>query len=122
AGGSKPSVPSLPSIQRTSTQPASGAIAAFSGGGKTPSSSGARALPQKAPSQPPLTGKLPSSPPGGLSGPMRSPSLGSNGLGFTPSSGAPSLAAPGRSNLLVFTLVGILVAAIVVLAYLVLTK
>ena len=35
---------------------------------------------------------------------------------------APAVAAPGKSNALVFTLVGILVAAIVVLAYLVLTK
>jgi biopolymer transport protein ExbB/TolQ len=35
---------------------------------------------------------------------------------------AAPVAAPGKSNALVFTLVGILVAAIAVLAYLVLTK
>jgi anti-anti-sigma regulatory factor len=121
--GSKPSVPSLPSIQRTSTAPASGPIAALASG-KTPSSSGARALPQQKPaSKPPsgpsigIPGKLPSSPPGSMSGPMRMPS---NGIGFTPSS-SPSIAAP-RSNFLVFALVGVLIAAIVVLAYLVLTK
>src|SRR5439155_2174859 len=49
--GSKPSVPSLPSIQRTSTQPASGA------GGKTPSKPG-----NKPGSQPPPGSKPPSSP------------------------------------------------------------
>ncbi|HUR28396.1 MAG TPA: hypothetical protein VM509_09425, partial [Planctomycetota bacterium] len=41
-------------------------------------------------------------------------------LRMSPSSNA--MAAPGKSNALVFTLVGILVAAIAVLAYLVLTK
>jgi len=90
--GSKPSVPSLPSIQRTSTQPA-----------KTASSG-----PQRQPSRPPLA-RSPSSPQlAGLS--MRMPA------------GTPVVAAPGRSNALVFTLVGILVGAIVVLAYLVVTK
>jgi len=36
--------------------------------------------------------------------------------------GSAPVAAPGRGNAMVFTLVGILVAAIIVLAYLVLTK
>ena len=95
--GSKPSVPSLPSIQRSSTQPA-----------KHTSSSGGYRSPSKPPSRPPL-GKQPSNPHlAGIS--MRMPS------------GGPMVAAPGRSNALVFALVAILVAAIVVLAYLVLTK
>ena len=118
--GSKPSVPSLPSIQRTSTQPATAGMVGSgkTPSGKTPSSSGARAMPQKPaskpPSKPPL-GKSPSQPPlGGMSSQsMRLPSYGP-GIG--------AAAAPGRSNLVVFTLVGVLVAAIVVLAYLVLTK
>ena len=95
--GSKPSVPSLPSIQRTSTQPA-----------KTPSSSGANKLPSKPPSRPGMSGKAPSAPQLAAMS-MRMPAGG-------------PIIAPGRSNALVFTLVGILVAAIVVLAYLVLTK
>src|SRR5258706_883666 len=53
SSGSKPSVPSLPSIQRTSTQPVSGAFAqAQSSGGKSPS---------KPPSRPGL-GNQPSKP------------------------------------------------------------
>jgi len=95
--GSKPSVPSLPSIQRSSTQPA-----------KT-SSSGPQRAPSKPPSRPPLGGRPPSSPQLAAMS-MRMPA------------GGPVMAAPGKSNALVFTLVGVLVAAIVVLAYLVLTK
>jgi len=95
--GSKPSVPSLPSIQRTSTQPA-----------KT-TSSGPQRAPSRPPSRPPLGGKSPSTPQLAAMS-MRMPA------------GGPVMAAPGKSNALVFTLVGVLVAAIVVLAYLVLTK
>jgi anti-anti-sigma regulatory factor len=102
--GSKPSVPSLPSIQRTSTQPA-----------KSPSSSGANKIPSKPPSNP---GKPPSRPQLGAK-PPSSPQLA--GLSMRMQANPP-MAASGRSNALVFTLVGILVAAIVVLAYLVLTK
>jgi len=99
--GSKPSVPSLPSIQRTSTQPAK---TTSSGPQKAPSRP-----PSKPPSRPGMQGKQPSSPQlAGMS--MRMPANG------------PVMAAPGKSNALVFTLVGVLVAAIVVLAYLVLTK
>jgi anti-anti-sigma regulatory factor len=97
--GSKPSVPSLPSIQRTSTQPA------------TTSSSGSYKL--KPPSKPGMTAKSPSTPQ--LSGAAMS--LRMQG-GYNP----PPTAVPGRGNGLVFTLVGVLVGAIIVLAYLVLTK
>jgi anti-anti-sigma regulatory factor len=115
--GSKPSVPSLPSIQRTSTAPASGPS---SGKLKPPSSNKLKAPSSgqllKPPSRPPLGQKPPSSPQLGMqSGPhmsMRMPITGRDG----------AMAAPGRSNALVVVLVGILVAAIVVLAYLVLTK
>jgi anti-anti-sigma regulatory factor len=99
--GSKPSVPSLPSIQRTSTQPA-----------KTSSSGPQQRSGSKPPSKPPSRpqmGKPPSSPQLAAAMSLRM-------------QGAPPVAAPSKGNALVFTLVGILVAAIVVLAYLVLTK
>jgi anti-anti-sigma regulatory factor len=103
---SAPSVPSLPSIQKTSTTP--------SQSGKT-TSSGPR-LPTKAPSKPPSNplldrGKPPSTPNinPAISMRMSNPS-------------ASQLAAPGRSNALVFALIGVLIAAIAVLAYVVLTK
>jgi anti-anti-sigma regulatory factor len=94
---SKPSVPSLPSIQRTSTQP------------QKTSSSGPGKSPSKPPSQPRLGKSTSNQQLAGLS------------LRMQPVAGSP-IAAPARSNVLVFTLVGVLVAAIVVLAYLVLTK
>ncbi|MBC7978778.1 MAG: hypothetical protein H7138_27650 [Myxococcales bacterium] len=51
-----------------------------------------------------------------------SPHVGSNGYHYSgPSMGSP-VAAPTRSNALVFALIAILIAAIGVLAYLVLTK
>jgi hypothetical protein len=102
--GSKPSVPSLPSIQRTSTQPAK---TSSSGQHKAPSKP-----PSKPPSRPQLGGKPPSSPQ--LQAAM---SMRNMQNGYAPG----SVAAP-KSNALVFALVGVLVAAIVVLAYLVLTK
>jgi hypothetical protein len=109
----KASVPSLPSIQRTSTQPATGSQPS-SGKLKAPSSG--QLL--KPPSRPPMGGRAPSSPQFGMSGSssahlsMRMPIAGERVMS------APS----SRSNALVILLVGILVAAIVVLAYLVLTK
>ena len=114
--GSKPSVPSLPSIQRTSTQPASGAQ---SGPHKTPSN--------KPGSKPPLksSSKPPSQPPGrsGSKSPS-SPQLAAAMSLRMQQAGYPdrAMAQPRSGNALVFTLVGVLVAAIVVLAYLVLTK
>jgi anti-anti-sigma regulatory factor len=111
APGSKPSVPSLPSIQRTSTAPAT----THSSGprlptGKSGHPSSNPPLSSKPPSQPRLGGKPPSS-----------PQIAAN-ISMRNMAAAPAVAAPGKSNALVFTLVGVLVAAIVVLAYLVLTK
>jgi len=109
--GSKPSVPSLPSIQRTSTQPATSKH--HSSGPRLPTGKSGQLgskPPSKPPSQPRLGGKPPSSPQIAANISMRMQASG------------PAVAAPGKSNALVFTLVGILVAAIVVLAYLVLTK
>ena len=110
--GSKPSVPSLPSIQRTSTQPATH----HSSGprlptGKSGHPSSNPPLGAKPPSQPRLGGKPPSA-----------PQIAANISSMRMQASAPAIGAPGKSNALVFTLVGILVAAIVVLAYLVLTK
>jgi anti-anti-sigma regulatory factor len=110
APGSKPSVPSLPSIQRTSTQPANASH--HSSGprlpqGKTPSAS-----------QPPGTGSGPRL--GSLSGkPPSTPQLANMSMRMQ---AGPAVAAPGKSNAVIFVLVGVLVAAIVVLAYLVLAK
>jgi anti-anti-sigma regulatory factor len=100
AQGSKPSVPSLPSIQRSGTQP--------SGGSRPPGTMGS-----KPPSQPGFVGKTPSSPPNS----MRLPAQPSYMTG-----GERVVAQPGRGNGLVFALVIVLIAAIVVLAWVVLTK
>jgi hypothetical protein len=102
---SAPSVPSLPSIQKTSTTP--------SQSGKT-TSSGPR-LPTKAPSKPPSNPLLAGKPP---STPNINPAISMRMS--NPSSS--QLAAPGKSNALVFALIGVLIAAIAVLAYVVLTK
>jgi anti-anti-sigma regulatory factor len=103
SGVSRPSVPSLPSIQRSSSQPPSGAVA------KMPSRS-------QLGSQPP-TG------PGPISGARFSNSpMAGNNLGFAAQSMPSQAAAPPRSNTLVFVLITILLGAIGVLAYLVLTK
>jgi hypothetical protein len=75
-----------------------------------PSSNPPLKVGSKPPSQPRLGGKPPSS-----------PQIAAN-MSMRNLASAPAVAAPGKSNALVFTLVGILVAAIVVLAYLVLTK
>ncbi|MDB4958373.1 MAG: hypothetical protein JWO36_5942 [Myxococcales bacterium] len=113
APGSKPSVPSLPSIQRTSTQPLT-----TSPGGKSPSKPGSVPPTNKPPSRPNLAGKPGSQPPGALA--SASLRMQQQALGYA--SGSSPVAAPSKSNALVFSLVGILVAAIIVLAYLVLTK
>ena len=115
---SKPSVPSLPSIQRTSTAPASG----------THTSSGPR-LPTGKSGAPSGLGKntpaMKESSAPRLGGPVKQPSSPRITPGMAQRADAAAtapVAAPGKSNALVFTLVGILVAAIAVLAYLVLTK
>jgi hypothetical protein len=114
--GSKPSLPSLPSMQRPSVAP------------NASSPSGAR-LPVSGPRVAPSSTQPPSSPRLGL--PNKTPSNSSlNGTalpamamrmqqaGVPPM--APSVAAPPRSNPFVFVLVGVLVIAIGVLAYFVL--
>jgi anti-anti-sigma regulatory factor len=121
--GSKPSVPSLPSIQRTSTQPAS----SMSGGTPTPGSGAQQQRASKPPSRPQLGSKPPSSPGGSRPpGQMRgsgSESMPGNSFGFAAQSMTTgSVAPPGKSNALVFVLIAILLGAIGVLAYLVLTK
>jgi anti-anti-sigma regulatory factor len=139
--GSKPSVPSLPSIQRTSTQPAQ-SVFQQAQGSKPPSrpqlqgtpipsnphnnaaanaaiaaarsNSGSR--PSSRSMTPPVTASRTSSKPPGSLGSTSAPNL-PQAQNFTYS--APM--AP-RSNALVFLLIAILLAAIGVLAYLVLTK
>jgi anti-anti-sigma regulatory factor len=112
---SKPSVPSLPSIQRTSTQPAQ---AHTSSGPRLPTGKSG------APSANKLTPPLKESSAPRLGGPVKQPSSPriTPGMAQRLEGNAAPVAAPGKSNALVFTLVGILVAAIAVLAYLVLTK
>ncbi len=108
---SSASVPSLPSIQRTSTSPASGQVSpVFKSGGSKP--------PSKPPSRPLLGQKAPSRPPGTLGS---APGLSmSSSMSFNAASGPTT--APSRGNGLVFVLIAILLGAIGVLAYLVLTK
>ncbi|HEU0029698.1 MAG TPA: hypothetical protein VFQ53_03625 [Kofleriaceae bacterium] len=119
SGTSKPSVPSLPSIQRTSTQPVSAGFPAVHPSGKQQS---------KPPSRPALGQKPSSRPPGSLSGPNAvvqashdsGLASGRNHFGYAPMASPP--VAPPRGNALVMVLILILLAAIGVLAYLVLTK
>jgi anti-anti-sigma regulatory factor len=113
----KPSVPSLPSINRVS---ASAPNAAHH-------SSGHR-LPVGRPGQPASGSNPPSTPSGSR--------LVASGANIMPPPGAPQMsmrmqqaggpaaaaATPGKGNAVIFVLVGILVAAIAVLAYLVLAK
>jgi hypothetical protein len=114
---SKPSVPSLPSIQRTSTAPAP----VVSGSYAIPQSGANKASGSKPPSRPGLGPKPASRPPGMMSGGHPMPG---NSLGFAQMSerSAPPVTAPSRSNALVFVLIAILLVAIGVLAYLVMTK
>jgi anti-anti-sigma regulatory factor len=113
----KPSVPSLPSIQRT-TQPTPFQPAMQSGSRSKP------------PTRPQLSSKPPTGPGMGIGAsggyPSRPPGLlPSGGMQPLPGQGygyAPPVAAPSRSNALVLVLIAILLAAIGVLAYLVLTK
>jgi anti-anti-sigma regulatory factor len=118
AAGSKPSVPSLPSIQRTSTQPASHHSSGprLPTGKSGPPSSGNNLMGKNTPSKPPSAPRL-----GGMK-PPSSPQIPGMSMRIPSTPSSQALSAPGKSNALVFTLVGILVAAIVVLAYLVLTK
>jgi anti-anti-sigma regulatory factor len=123
SGGSKPSVPSLPSIQRTSTQPASMLAKHSSGPGSGSTGSGPNLKP---PSRPQLGSKPPTGPGSGSRPPgftNASHQSSNNSFGFaTQAPMDPRIAAPSKSNALVFVLIAILVGAIAVLAYLVLTK
>jgi len=126
SSGSKPSVPSLPSIQRTTTPaPAPGSIPPSGGRGFTnpPSRPQLGAKPSTGPaSRPPRpSGQLAMS--HGHMNQLSAPNaLPGGGYGFGAPGMNPPVQAPSRSNALVFVLIVILVAAIAVLAYLVLTK
>jgi anti-anti-sigma regulatory factor len=109
--GSKPSVPSLPSIQRSN--PATGKNVAP--GASKPPGSGL----QKSPSKPPSGS---SRPPSGTKPPSHPQLAAAMSLRMQQAGLARAATAPPRGNALVLTLVGVLVAAIGVLAYLVLTK
>jgi len=136
--GSKPSVPSLPSIQRNLTpagSPGRGlsnppsrpelAAKAQSGPMARPSNQAAAgqmgSLGQVSASSNAMNqlGQLSAMTGAVSSGPIPRPS---NGYGFGAPNTSPPVAAPSRSNALVFVLIAILIAAVGVLAYLVLTK
>ena len=167
SSGSKPSVPSLPSIQRASAQhphPSPMSIQPTGGRGfQPPSRPQLGAQPQTGPTSRPMMGNAghPMAPgmqqmnPGGAGpinrvSPMHTPHMPAHmsqghsnqaHMGHMGHMGAPNmhpsaqhfagyggqgmsapLSAPSRSNTLVFILIAILIAAIAVLAYLVLTK
>ena len=117
APGSKPSVPSLPSIQRTSTQPAT----THSSGPRLPTGKSSHPSSNPGWTSSGRGSKPPSQPRLGGTKPPSNPQIAAN-MSMRMQASGPAVAAPGKSNALVFTLVGVLVAAIVVLAYLVLTK
>ncbi len=109
-GRHAPSVPSLPSIQRTNAT----AAAPHSGGPRLPPNrSESSTIPPStqgaSTSGTRLPGRLPSAP----QLPAMSMRMHAN---------APAVSAPGKNNVVVFVLVGFLVALIVVLAFLVLTN
>lgn len=109
---STPSVPSLPSI-RSSTQ-----VAAKSPSKPTPPSSGRSQLGGSAPS---FAGQAQGSRPPYQAAPG-APSTSSSAFQYGSQHIAPPVAAPARSNAVVFVLIAILLVAIGVLAYLVMAK
>jgi len=126
-GAPKPSVPSLPALQRsTSTSVSSGAPK----GPMIGSASGAQAM--RPASRPPLGVMQSSSARAPAANGTRPPSFASQPNQMQPGAGAsfgfaaqgmpPPIAAPSRSNALVYVLIAILIGAIAVLAYLVLAK
>jgi anti-anti-sigma regulatory factor len=123
------SVPSLPSIQRTSTQPSAPAYRPPGNGQSSPSG---RNLAAKPPSRPQLGTKPPtgpgygspapaSRPPGALPSGSH-PSLASSSYGYAPAPAQKAAPAPMRGNAVVYALIAVLLAAIAVLVYLVATK
>ena len=126
-GAPKPSVPSLPALQRSGT-PSTGApnrpmIGSASGPSVgTPSRPPMSAMTSGMRSQPTASG---SRPPSFASQPHQTPSASFGGFaaqGMTTQPMDPRITAPSKSNALVYVLIAILVGAIAVLAYLVLTK
>ncbi|HVK83142.1 MAG TPA: hypothetical protein VM513_03495 [Kofleriaceae bacterium] len=122
AGVSNPSVPSLPSIQRSSAGPAAVLNKSSSQPpgrvlGRTSSSPGGSQAPgQMQPMQAQMqTYASGSRPPSHYS----QPPMQHNGMGYAPM--AP-VTAPPRSNTAMFVLIGILIAAVGVLAYIVVAK
>ena len=112
AVANKPSVPSLPSIQRSGASSAANA-AHHSSGHRLPAGRPSGSRPPGSNSSPPSGSRL-------APRPSSSPQLAS--MSMRMQAGGPAVAAPGKSNAVVFVLVGVLVAAIAVLAYLVLKK
>jgi hypothetical protein len=143
SAGSKPSVPSLPSIPRTVTGPAPAPVAMQPASGRfgVPASRpppGSRPPTPYAPAPPapmnqagPMNHQGQVHPMGPMGraghanpmGPVAVPTVApSNGHGYHGQPMGARVAAPRRSNALVFALIAVLIAAIGVLAYLVLTK
>ena len=117
--GSVPSVPSLPSIQRTSTQPSAGFMKPQMGAQLKPQSSNQL----KPPSRPMLNNNQPGSrPPGALGAPGGHMQVNNATGPFGMQAPSSANLSAGKSNALVYLLIVILVGAIGVLAYLVLTK
>jgi anti-anti-sigma regulatory factor len=118
-GASAPSVPSLPSIQKTSTQPAK----THSSGPRLPTTKQTSSNPGSKPGSKP--GSMPpaskqSSNPLLAAKPPSTPNM-SSAMSMRMAAGPP-VTAPGKSNAIVFVLIAVLIAAIAVLAYVVLTK
>lgn len=113
-----PSVPSLPSIQQRSSAPPSGPFAAPS-----PSNRPGNKPPSR-PMMPNPAKAAGSRPPNGISGPQMmssGPHVPGSSFSFATAPSPTPMQAP-KSNALVFVLIAVLLAAIGVLAYLVLTK
>jgi anti-anti-sigma regulatory factor len=113
----KPSVPSLPSIQRQSAAAPANA-AHHSSGHRLPAG---RTNPSSGPGSRPPSG-VSSTPSGSRLAPQAPSAPQLANMSMRMQANGPAVAAPGKSNAVVFVLVGVLVAAIVVLAYLVLKK
>jgi hypothetical protein len=114
----KPSVPSLPSIQRQSAAPPANA-AHHSSGHRLPAG---RTNPSSAPSGSRPPAGVSTQPSGSRLAPPHASAPQLANMSMRMQANGPAVAAPGKSNAVVFVLVGVLVAAIVVLAYLVLKK
>jgi anti-anti-sigma regulatory factor len=114
----KPSVPSLPSIQRQSAAPPANA-AHHSSGHRLPAG---RTNPSSGPSGSRPPAGVSTQPSGSRLAPPHASAPQLANMSMRMQANGPAVAAPGKSNAVVFVLVGVLVAAIVVLAYLVLKK